>query len=94
MELKNLTVKFGLLNLLFVVAFLDRDLVQGHGRLLEPPNRSSLWRLPEFAKYNPTPNYDDNQLYCGGFAVQYQKNGGNCGPCGGSPPYTIYAYIP
>lgn len=38
---------------------------------MEPPNRSSLWRFPEFAKENPPINYDDNRLYCGGFAVSH-----------------------
>lgn len=39
--------------------------VSGHGMMLEPPNRSSLWR------FDPTapPNYNDNQNYCGGAAV-------------------------
>ena len=37
--------------------------VLGHGRLMVPPGRSSLWRLPEFASYEPDRNYDDNQLW-------------------------------
>ena len=53
--------------------------VDCHGRLMNPPMRNSIWRFPEFAKYNPPTDYDDNQLYCGGFAVQYEKNGGKCG---------------
>lgn len=48
-----------------------------HGRMLEPPSRSSAWRVGF-----PTPrNEDDNQLYCGGFGIQ-QQNGGKCGICG------------
>ena len=39
--------------------------VMGHGRLLEPPSRASMWR---FGFDNP-PNYDDNQLFCGGVHV-------------------------
>nr|KAG5714949.1 hypothetical protein BaRGS_000437 [Batillaria attramentaria] len=27
-------------------------------------------------------NYDDNQLFCGGFSVQWNKYGGKCGLCG------------
>ena len=27
-------------------------------------------------------NEDDNALYCGGFGVQYDQNGGKCGICG------------
>ena len=39
--------------------------VQAHGRLREPPSRSSMWR-----NGYPTPvNYNDNQLFCGGFQV-------------------------
>ncbi|KAF2889323.1 hypothetical protein ILUMI_16850, partial [Ignelater luminosus] len=37
--------------------------VSGHGMMLDPPNRSSLWR------YDPTApiNYNDNEVFCGGF---------------------------
>ncbi|CAG0922479.1 unnamed protein product [Notodromas monacha] len=40
--------------------------------------------LERFAQYNfPTqPNYNDHELYCGGFSRQWQKNGGKCGICG------------
>lgn len=43
--------------------------VIGHGRLMDPPNRSSLWRVSRFADKHPPVNYDDNQLNCGGFGV-------------------------
>ncbi|GFR84280.1 hypothetical protein ElyMa_005994900 [Elysia marginata] len=52
--------------------------VKGHGRLLEPPSRGSLWRLG----YSAPVNYEDNQLFCGGVKVQYSINGGKCGVCG------------
>ncbi|XP_045212254.2 uncharacterized protein LOC123563489 isoform X2 [Mercenaria mercenaria] len=52
--------------------------ISGHGRLIDPPSRSSMWR---YGFKNP-PNYDDNQLYCGGVQVQYELNGGKCGVCG------------
>ncbi|XP_033749008.1 uncharacterized protein LOC117333697 [Pecten maximus] len=52
--------------------------VRGHGRLLEPPGRASMWRFG----YNSPPNYDDNQLFCGGFNRQWKINGGKCGVCG------------
>ena len=39
--------------------------VAGHGRLIEPPSRSSMWRYG----FDTEPNYQDNQLYCGGFTV-------------------------
>ncbi|CAH1777246.1 unnamed protein product [Owenia fusiformis] len=50
----------------------------GHGRLVDPPSRSSMFRF-EF----PTPaNYDDNGLNCGGFGHQWDRMGGRCGLCG------------
>ncbi|KAH3799741.1 uncharacterized protein LOC127836919 isoform X1 [Dreissena polymorpha] len=52
--------------------------VKGHGRLMEPPSRSSMWRRG----FNSPPNYDDNALYCGGFNTQWSRNGGKCGVCG------------
>ncbi|XP_070378456.1 uncharacterized protein [Dermacentor albipictus] len=51
---------------------------QGHGRLMEPPSRSSMWRFG----YKTPPNYNDNELFCGGYAVHWQQNGGKCGVCG------------
>ena len=45
--------------------------VFGHGRLREPPSRASMWRdgFPQNGF-----NYDDNQLYCGGFGVSIQMS--------------------
>jgi len=49
----------------------------GHGRLRQPPGRSTMWRY-DF----PTPeNVNDHELNCGGFGRQ-QKNNGLCGVCG------------
>ena len=42
----------------------------GHGRLLDPPGRSSAWR----AGFNTPHNYDDNALFCGGFSVSFYFN--------------------
>lgn len=61
----------------FVTLFL-LPMVTGHGRLLDPPSRSTMWRYG----FNNPPNYDDNQMYCGGVQVQYERNGGKCGVCG------------
>jgi len=58
------------------------EVVKGHGRLMEPPNRSSLWRFPEFDSYEPKENFEDNQLFCGGVIIQHGFNGGRCGECG------------
>ena len=33
----------------------------GHGRLLEPPSRASMWRMG----FNTPKNFDDDQTYCG-----------------------------
>merc|ERR1711962_173814 len=66
----------GYLAILSIVTFLD--LVHSHGRLMDPASRNAMWR-----KGYPNPvNYNDNELYCGGFVVQYQKNDGKCGVCG------------
>ncbi|XP_059470900.1 uncharacterized protein LOC132193939 [Neocloeon triangulifer] len=54
--------------------------VAGHGFAKNPPSRSSMWRYG----YATPVNYDDNQLFCGGFQVQYNTYGGKCGPCGDS----------
>ncbi|CAH1774521.1 unnamed protein product [Owenia fusiformis] len=53
-------------------------LTHGHGRMIEPASRSSMWRFG----YDAPINYDDNQLYCGGYVHQWEVNGGKCGPCG------------
>ncbi|XP_046357282.2 uncharacterized protein LOC124135775 isoform X2 [Haliotis rufescens] len=52
--------------------------ISGHGRMIEPPNRGSLWRVG----YNVAKNYDDNALNCGGYQVQWLLNAGRCGHCG------------
>jgi len=39
--------------------------VECHGRLVEPPGRSTMWR---FGYDNPK-NYNDMELFCGGFSV-------------------------
>lgn len=51
--------------------------VEAHGRLIEPPSRASAWRYG----FQTPPNYNDHELYCGGFQRQ-QRNGGHCGECG------------
>ncbi|GIY91988.1 chitin-binding type-4 domain-containing protein [Caerostris extrusa] len=39
--------------------------VDGHGRMVEPPARNTMWRM-DF--YTPE-NYDDTELFCGGLKV-------------------------
>ncbi|XP_047475549.1 uncharacterized protein LOC125029613 isoform X1 [Penaeus chinensis] len=52
--------------------------VIGHGRLMYPPSRSSAWRLG----FDTPENFNDNELFCGGFGIQYGQNDGKCGVCG------------
>ena len=42
------------------------DAVFGHGRMMDPPSRNAMWR---FGYPNPV-NYNDNEVFCGGFGVQ------------------------
>lgn len=39
--------------------------VDGHGRLIDPPARSTAWRYG----FKTPVNYNDNELYCGGYTV-------------------------
>ena len=45
--------------------------VQGHGRVVVPPTRGSLWRIPEYAWANPGHQADDQELLCGGTSVRF-----------------------
>lgn len=45
---------------------------------MDPPARNSMWR---YGFPNPV-NYNDNELFCGGWAVQWEQNMGKCGTCG------------
>ena len=62
-------------------------MAQGHGRIHEPPGRSSLHRftadnsIDQSVVNNYPKNYDDTGLFCGGFSTQVQ-NGYKCGVCG------------
>ncbi|KAI8740124.1 Zonadhesin [Biomphalaria glabrata] len=49
----------------------------GHGRLWDPPSRSTMWRQG----FQTPANYQDNELNCGGFGYQVSK-GYKCGVCG------------
>jgi len=54
---------------IFVVLGACAVSIHSHGRLNEPPNRSSLWRHEEFYKHDPPINYNDVELFCGGVVV-------------------------
>ncbi|KAJ8914473.1 hypothetical protein NQ315_002745 [Exocentrus adspersus] len=62
---------------LLVAAVIAREVV-GHGMMLDPPNRGSLWR---FDIPGAVPNYYDTGNNCGSFGVQYSL-GMKCGVCG------------
>jgi len=72
------SVLFVTLQVLFITSN-----VTGHGRLMDPPSRNAMWRYG----FPNAVNYNDNELFCGGFAVQWEQNGGNCGVCG--DPYQM-----
>lgn len=70
---------FNHINLVVLVVIIARN-VESHGRLLEPPSRSSMFR---FAYSDPMliphrdiiqPNYLDNQLNCGGRQVNIKQS--------------------
>ena len=63
-----------------LITMLGIGLTDGHGRLMEPPARNSMWR---FGFLNPV-NYNDNELFCGGMDKQFNENDGECGICGDS----------
>ncbi|XP_001602613.1 uncharacterized protein LOC100118714 [Nasonia vitripennis] len=79
MELNMLRLKHIFLVISCFLLQLPKDAgVWGHGRLMDPPARNSMWR---FGFPNPV-NYNDNELFCGGYAVQWVQNEGKCGTCG------------
>ena len=51
--------------LLLVIAAATLQGVMGHGYMIHPPQRSSMWR----ANFDTPENYDDNALFCGGYSV-------------------------
>ena len=53
---KNFLIKFSLFYS-YLLTYVD-----GHGRMLDPPQRGSMWRFG----FNVPPNYNDMSNYCGG----------------------------
>ncbi|KAL4228142.1 hypothetical protein ACF0H5_013576 [Mactra antiquata] len=62
----------------FILSLFQADNVNGQGRMLSPPGRSSLWRLG----YNVPVDDNDNVLNCGGNKRRWETNQGKCGVCG------------
>ncbi|CAB0035260.1 unnamed protein product [Trichogramma brassicae] len=73
-------ISFKSLLVVAVVLLLDLAEIQGHGRLMDPVNRSSLFRIAKFKGKSPA-NYNDNEIWCGGRGFQ-EAQGGRCGVCG------------
>ena len=65
-----------MLLLLFIAHCLTS--VTGHGRLRQPPSRSTMWR---YGFDTPT-NVNDHESNCGGYGRQWSQNQGLCGVCG------------
>lgn len=61
----NIKLICAVLVLSVVLVVLQMQTVSGHGMVHDPAARSTRWR------YNKTApkNYNDNQLWCGGFSV-------------------------
>ncbi|PSN34725.1 hypothetical protein C0J52_20991 [Blattella germanica] len=53
-----------------------------HGMLMDPVNRSSMWRKG----FKTPPNYTDMGLFCGEVMQDWENNNWKCGLCG--DPYT------
>jgi hypothetical protein len=70
--------EMALLPISFLILCLFIGNISCHGRLMDPPNRSSLWRVNPDAP----PNYTDDQNNCGGKPVQWEVFEGKCGVCG------------
>ncbi|XP_031341283.1 uncharacterized protein LOC116169351 [Photinus pyralis] len=66
------------ISLLAVLVLFSLDSVLGHGMMINPAGRSSRWRFNSTAP----PNYNDMELFCGGFGAQWLIHGGKCGVCG------------
>ncbi|XP_063432002.1 uncharacterized protein LOC134714575 [Mytilus trossulus] len=63
----------------FILFLFTLPVSKGHGMMIEPAMRSSLWR---FNYPGAEPNYNDNGVNCGGFTNQHERQNGRCGVCG------------
>ena len=54
----------------FVLSSLFVSIVWTHGRMNEPAARNTAWRFG----FNTPPNYNDNELNCGGAGQQHSVN--------------------
>ncbi|XP_044745707.1 uncharacterized protein LOC123307450 [Coccinella septempunctata] len=72
----------GFRNIILLICAVSLREVLGHGMMLEPPNRSSLWKYYTIDNDKVVPNYNDNQNFCGGYSTQWDTFDGKCGVCG------------
>ena len=56
---------------LALLLYLFIEYVLSHGRMNEPAARNTAWRYG----FNTPPNYNDNELNCGGAGQQHTVNG-------------------
>jgi multisubunit Na+/H+ antiporter MnhC subunit len=62
----DLVIRMALISVAVVLLFMVVGSRQ-HGMLMDPVNRSSMWRKG----YDTPANYEDNQLFCGGRSVSW-----------------------
>ncbi|EDO40851.1 predicted protein, partial [Nematostella vectensis] len=65
-------------------------LVSGHGFIQEPAARQVCYK--EFPKCTSV-HWTPDELNCGGFSTQNDKNGGKCGVCGDAYHLTDKAFV-
>ena len=58
--------------ILLVLYCILEGVVWGHGRLRQPPGRSTMWRYG----YDTPENVNDHETNCGGFGKQWNQNDG------------------
>lgn len=68
-----------IISILVLVVALANE-IAGHGRMMDPVNRASRWRV---GMGGPA-DYNDMEGFCGGFNTQWSTYGGKCGYCGDS----------
>lgn len=62
-----MTDRTTVMTMTLVLSFFAVPVVDGHGRLIDPPARGSAWRFG----FNTPINYNDNEMSCGGLNVMF-----------------------
>ncbi|PVD28138.1 hypothetical protein C0Q70_10723 [Pomacea canaliculata] len=73
-----MTDRTTMMTMTLVLSLFAVPVVDGHGRLIDPPARGSAWRFG----FNTPINYNDNEMSCGGLNHQWYILQGKCGVCG------------